>query len=155
MFFQSLFSYFVVFILLIFIQGVHHSCRFIYHHIGILQFFILMQNGVCIFFHCFIFFDLVDVNSRNSLENSNKLFKERDSQYLRKRGRRNAVRRRVHHVSGHKFMATYLRQFTFCSHCKEFIWYDKYFCNFLQFNFLQVSLFFHYILSKTHSFPLS
>ncbi|XP_047133697.1 protein kinase C isoform X2 [Hydra vulgaris] len=49
-------------------------------------------------------------------------FKQRDSTYLNKRGRRNAVRRRIHQIGGHKFMATYLRQFTFCSHCKEFIW---------------------------------
>lgn len=35
--------------------------------------------------------------------------------------RRNAMRRRVHQVNGHKFMATFLRQPTFCSHCREFI----------------------------------
>ncbi|XP_061429552.1 uncharacterized protein LOC133356189 [Lethenteron reissneri] len=37
------------------------------------------------------------------------------------RKRQGAVRRRVHQVSGHKFMATYLRQPTYCSHCREFI----------------------------------
>uniref|UniRef100_A0A671TFE8 C2 domain-containing protein n=1 Tax=Sinocyclocheilus anshuiensis TaxID=1608454 RepID=A0A671TFE8_9TELE len=36
--------------------------------------------------------------------------------------RQGAVRRRVHQVSGHKFMATYLRQPTYCSHCRDFIW---------------------------------
>ncbi|XP_028033283.1 protein kinase C isoform X2 [Bombyx mandarina] len=36
--------------------------------------------------------------------------------------RRGAMRRRVHQVNGHKFMATFLRQPTFCSLCREFIW---------------------------------
>ncbi|KAK2708104.1 calcium-independent protein kinase C-like [Artemia franciscana] len=36
--------------------------------------------------------------------------------------RRGAMRRRVHQINGHKFMATFLRQPTFCSHCREFIW---------------------------------
>ncbi|XP_064403529.1 calcium-independent protein kinase C-like isoform X2 [Halichondria panicea] len=39
-----------------------------------------------------------------------------------RRGHRGAVRRKIHIVNGHKFMATFLRQFTFCSHCNEFIW---------------------------------
>lgn len=38
------------------------------------------------------------------------------------RGHRGAVRRKIHIVMGHKFMATYLRQFTYCSHCGDFIW---------------------------------
>uniref|UniRef100_A0A674PDG6 Protein kinase C n=1 Tax=Takifugu rubripes TaxID=31033 RepID=A0A674PDG6_TAKRU len=38
------------------------------------------------------------------------------------RRRQGAVRRRVHQVNGHKFMATYLRQPTYCSHCRDFIW---------------------------------
>ncbi|XP_043930422.1 protein kinase C eta type [Protopterus annectens] len=38
------------------------------------------------------------------------------------RKRQRAVRRRIHQVNGHKFMATYLRQPSYCSHCKNFIW---------------------------------
>ncbi|XP_043273775.1 protein kinase C [Venturia canescens] len=45
-------------------------------------------------------------------------FKEREG-FNRRRG---AMRRRVHQVNGHKFMATFLRQPHYCSHCREFIW---------------------------------
>uniref|UniRef100_A0A087X5V6 Protein kinase C eta type n=1 Tax=Poecilia formosa TaxID=48698 RepID=A0A087X5V6_POEFO len=43
-------------------------------------------------------------------------------QRMQPRKRQGAVRRRVHQVNGHKFMATYLRQPTYCSHCRDFIW---------------------------------
>lgn len=42
-------------------------------------------------------------------------------QFTRKR--QGAVRRKIHQVNGHKFMSTFLRQPTFCFHCKEFIWW--------------------------------
>ncbi|XP_042593188.1 protein kinase C eta type-like [Cyprinus carpio] len=38
------------------------------------------------------------------------------------RKRQQAVRRKIHQVNGHKFMSTFLKQPTFCFHCKEFIW---------------------------------
>ncbi|KPP58317.1 hypothetical protein Z043_123869, partial [Scleropages formosus] len=47
-----------------------------------------------------------------------------NTKLLRKftRKHQGALRRKVHQVNGHKFMSTYLRQPTFCCHCKEFIW---------------------------------
>uniref|UniRef100_A0A8C1GYC3 Protein kinase C n=1 Tax=Cyprinus carpio TaxID=7962 RepID=A0A8C1GYC3_CYPCA len=56
--------------------------------------------------------------SASSNENEERVFRER----MRPRKRQGAVRRRVHQVNGHKFMATYLRQPTYCSHCRDFIW---------------------------------
>lgn len=51
-----------------------------------------------------------------------RVFKEKEGLLNRRRG---AMRRRVHQVNGHKFMATMLRQPTFCSLCRDFIWYVK------------------------------
>ncbi|XP_061600605.1 protein kinase C epsilon type-like [Cololabis saira] len=53
-----------------------------------------------------------------SSDNEERVFRQR----MRPRKRQGAVRRRVHQVNGHKFMATYLRQPTYCSHCRDFIW---------------------------------
>ncbi|XP_058241352.1 protein kinase C epsilon type [Hemibagrus wyckioides] len=67
----------------------------------------------------FVIIDLTGSSSEGrSFENEERVFRER----MRPRKRQGAVRRRVHQVNGHKFMATYLRQPTYCSHCREFIW---------------------------------
>uniref|UniRef100_A0A665WFV0 Protein kinase C n=1 Tax=Echeneis naucrates TaxID=173247 RepID=A0A665WFV0_ECHNA len=56
-----------------------------------------------------------------SFTDDDALVKEKTfKQFTRKR--QGAVRRRIHQVNGHKFMSTFLRQPTFCFHCKEFIW---------------------------------
>ncbi|KAK3591279.1 hypothetical protein CHS0354_004327 [Potamilus streckersoni] len=48
-----------------------------------------------------------------------RVFREKEGLLNRRRG---AMRRRIHQVNGHKFMATMLRQPTFCSLCRDFIW---------------------------------
>ena len=38
-------------------------------------------------------------------------------------GRRGAIKKlKVHEVLGHKFVAKFFRQFTYCSFCSEFLW---------------------------------
>lgn len=59
------------------------------------------------------------IELKPAIQDDRRVFKEREGGI---KGRRGAMRRRVHQSNGHKFMATYLRQPTFCCHCKEFIW---------------------------------
>uniref|UniRef100_A0A8C1XMF1 Protein kinase C n=1 Tax=Cyprinus carpio TaxID=7962 RepID=A0A8C1XMF1_CYPCA len=68
----------------------------------------------------YVIIDLTGSSSEaaSTNENEERVFRER----MRPRKRQGAVRRRVHQVNGHKFMATYLRQPTYCSHCRDFIW---------------------------------
>lgn len=56
---------------------------------------------------------------------SSKDCQEPAREFTERRGlnkRRGAVRRRIHIVNDHRFMTTNLKQPTFCSHCKDFIW---------------------------------
>ncbi|XP_070577951.1 calcium-independent protein kinase C-like isoform X1 [Ptychodera flava] len=62
---------------------------------------------------------VVDLKGSSAEEAGKREFKARDRPMKRRRG---AVRRRVHQINGHKFMATFLRQPTYCSHCGDFIW---------------------------------
>ncbi|KAK2824643.1 hypothetical protein Q5P01_021818 [Channa striata] len=69
----------------------------------------------------YVVIDLLGSSSEaapGSIENEERVFRQR----MHPRKRQGAVRRRVHQVNGHKFMATYLRQPTYCSHCRDFIW---------------------------------
>ena len=59
-----------------------------------------------------------DVNSKIFVED--KTFKQNTEAFNK---RRIAMRRKVHQIYGHKFMATFFRQPTFCSICREFIWF--------------------------------
>uniref|UniRef100_A0A8D3E6G6 Protein kinase C n=1 Tax=Scophthalmus maximus TaxID=52904 RepID=A0A8D3E6G6_SCOMX len=66
----------------------------------------------------YVVIDLSGSSTEGTNDNEERVFRER----IGPRRRQGAVRRRVHQVNGHKFMATYLRQPTYCSHCRDFIW---------------------------------
>ncbi|XP_056446298.1 protein kinase C eta type [Gadus chalcogrammus] len=62
----------------------------------------------------------VVISLMGSFTDDNAMKEKTFKQFTRKR--QGAVRRRIHQVNGHKFMSTFLRQPTFCFHCREFIW---------------------------------
>lgn len=66
---------------------------------------------------------LVNTEASNSTSSNvtsdPRLFKQNTQAFNR---RRIAMRRKVHQIYGHKFMATYFRQPTFCSICRDFMW---------------------------------
>lgn len=61
----------------------------------------------------------VSNSSVGSTSSDPKMFKQNTQAFNK---RRIAMRRKIHQIYGHKFMATWFRQPTFCSICRDFMW---------------------------------
>ncbi|XP_077076960.1 protein kinase C, eta, b isoform X1 [Siphateles boraxobius] len=64
----------------------------------------------------------VSISLTGSFTDDEAVNGSRPHKKLTREGQKALKKRKVHQVYGHKFMATFLPQPTFCCHCKNFIW---------------------------------
>jgi novel protein kinase C epsilon type len=66
-----------------------------------------------------VYFELNGTYTKEQAPGNERVFQAREGAIKMRRG---AMRRKIHQVAGHKFMATFLKQPTFCALCSGFIW---------------------------------